>query len=58
MSLISLSQVLGLLLSGYLAKIMGVRALFITSGGGLILIAAAAYVAMRGRTIQSKSAVA
>jgi MFS family permease len=58
MSLISLSQVLGLLLSGYLAKIMGVRVLFITSGGGLILIAAAAYVAMRGRTIQGKSAVA
>jgi DHA3 family macrolide efflux protein-like MFS transporter len=58
MSLISLSQVLGLLLSGYLAKIMGVRVLFISSGGGLILIAGAAYVAMRGRTIQSKSAVA
>jgi MFS transporter, DHA3 family, macrolide efflux protein len=58
MSLISLSQVLGLLLSGYLAKIMGVRVLFMTSGGGLILIAAAAYVAMRGRTIQSRSAVA
>jgi MFS transporter, DHA3 family, macrolide efflux protein len=58
MSLISLSQVLGLLLSGYLAKIMGVRVLFITSGGGLILIAGAAYVAMRGRTIQSKSAAA
>jgi len=58
MSLISLSQVLGLLLSGYLAKMMGVRVLFITSGGGLILIAAAAYVAMRGRTIQGKSAVA
>jgi MFS transporter, DHA3 family, macrolide efflux protein len=58
MSLISLSQVLGLLLSGYLAKIMGVRVLFISSGGGLILIAAAAYLAMRGRTIQSRSAVA
>ncbi len=58
MSLISLSQVLGLLLSGYLANIMGIRSLFLTSGGGLILIAAAAYVAMRGRTIQSKSAVA
>jgi DHA3 family macrolide efflux protein-like MFS transporter len=58
MSLISLSQVLGLLLSGYLAKIMGVRVLFISSGGGLILIAAAAYLAMRGRTIQSKSAAA
>ncbi len=58
MSLISLSQVLGLLLSGYLAKIMGVRVLFMSSGGGLILIAAAAYVAMRGRTIQSKSATA
>jgi MFS transporter, DHA3 family, macrolide efflux protein len=58
MSLISLSQVLGLLLSGYLANVMGVRALFLTSGGGLILIAAAAYVAMRGRTIESKSAAA
>ena len=58
MSLISLSQVLGLLLSGYLANIMGVRSLFLTSGGGLILIAAAAYVAMRGRAIESKSAAA
>jgi len=58
MSLISLSQVLGLLLSGYLANVMGVRALFLTSGGGLILIAAAAYVAMRGRNIESKSATA
>ncbi len=58
MSLISLSQVLGLLLSGYLANIMGVRSLFLTSGGGLILIAAAVYVAMRGRTIESKSAAA
>ena len=58
MSLISLSQVLGLLLSGYLANVMGIRSLFLTSGGGLILIAAGAYVAMRGRTIQSKSAVA
>ncbi len=58
MSLISLSQVLGLLLSGYLANVMGIRSLFLTSGGGLIVIAAAAYVAMRGRTIQSKSAVA
>ncbi len=58
MSLISLSQVLGLLLSGYLANVMGIRPLFLTSGGGLILIAAGAYVAMRGRTIQSKSATA
>ena len=58
MSLISLSQVLGLLLSGYLANVMGVRSLFLTSGGGLIVIAAAAYVAMRGRTIESKSAAA
>jgi DHA3 family macrolide efflux protein-like MFS transporter len=58
MSLISLSQVLGLLLSGYLANLMGIRTLFISSGGALILIAAAAYVAMRGRTIQSKSATA
>jgi DHA3 family macrolide efflux protein-like MFS transporter len=58
MSLISLSQVLGLLVSGYMAKLMGIRPLFMTSGGALILIAAAAYIAMRGRTIQSKSAMA
>jgi DHA3 family macrolide efflux protein-like MFS transporter len=58
MSLISLSQVLGLLVSGYMAKLMGIRPLFMTSGGALILIAAAAYIAMRGRTIQSKSATA
>lgn len=58
MSLISLSQVLGLLLSGYLANIMGIRSLFITAGGGLILIAAATYIAMRGKTIESRSAAA
>src|SRR5450432_213243 len=58
MSLISLSQVLGLLLSGYMANIMGIRTLFLTCGGGLILIAAGAYFAMRGRTIESRRAVA
>jgi hypothetical protein len=41
-----------------MAKLMGIRPLFITSGGALILIAAATYFAMRGRTIQSKSAAA
>jgi MFS family permease len=58
MSLISLSQVLGLLLSGYLANIMGIRSLFLTSGGGLILLAAGTYVAMRGKTITGKPAAA
>lgn len=51
MSLISLAQVLGLLLSGYLAKILGIRPLFLASAVFLVLIAGAAYWMMRGRNV-------
>jgi DHA3 family macrolide efflux protein-like MFS transporter len=51
MSLISLAQVLGLLLSGYLARALGIRPLFMASAGLLALIAAAGYWMVRGRSI-------
>lgn len=44
MSLISLSQVMGLLLSGYLAQTLGIRRLFIASGVALEILGAAGYV--------------
>jgi MFS family permease len=50
MSLISVAQVLGLLLSGYLANALGIRPLFIASGGFLFVIAGAGYWLMRGRS--------
>jgi DHA3 family macrolide efflux protein-like MFS transporter len=49
MSLISLAQVLGLLLSGYLAQRLGIRALFLSCAGVLAVVSAAGYVWMRGR---------
>ena len=49
MSLIALSQVLGLLLSGYLAERLGIRPLFLTSAAFVAIIACAGYVFMRGR---------
>jgi DHA3 family macrolide efflux protein-like MFS transporter len=58
MSLISLAQVLGLLLSGYLAKILGIRPLFLASAVFLVLIAGAAYWMMRGRTVFDKGEAA
>jgi MFS transporter, DHA3 family, macrolide efflux protein len=50
MSLIAVAQVLGLLLSGYLAQRLGIRALFLTCAGMLVLVAAAGHVWMRGRS--------
>ena len=50
MSLIAVAQVLGLLLSGYLAQRLGIRALFLTCAGVLVLVAAAGHVWMRGRS--------
>jgi MFS transporter, DHA3 family, macrolide efflux protein len=47
MSLVSLSQVLGLLLSGYVAQALGMRGLFLACGGALALIAGAGHVWMR-----------
>lgn len=49
MSLISFAQVLGLLLSGYLAERLGIRPLFLACAGALVLISGAAYLFMRQR---------
>jgi MFS family permease len=53
LSLISISQVFGLLLSGYLAQRLGIRAVFIACAGVLAVISAAGYLLMRGRTSES-----
>jgi MFS family permease len=47
MSLISLAQVLGLLLSGYLAERLGIRPLFLASAGALALVSVAGFLFMR-----------
>ena len=49
MSLISISQVLGLLLSGYLAQKIGIRPVFMACAAVLALISALGYLMMRGR---------
>jgi len=49
MSLISLSQVFGLLLSGYLAQKLGIRSVFMACAGVLALISALGYLTMHGR---------
>ena len=51
MSLIALAQVLGLLLSGYLAHELGIRPLFLASAAVLALLAAGGYWIMRGRVL-------
>jgi MFS family permease len=51
MSLISFSQVFGLLLSGYLAQRLGIRPLFIACAGALAAISMAGYLMMRGRSV-------
>ena len=56
MSLISFSQVFGLLLSGYLAQRLGIRAVFIACAGVLAVISAAGYFLMHGRTPQVAAA--
>ena len=58
MSLIAVAQVLGLLLSGYLAQRLGIRPLFMASAGFLALIAAAGYFMLRGRTIAGQQQTA
>jgi len=50
MSLIAMSQVFGLMLSGYLAQKLGIRAVFIACAGALGLISIAGHFVMRGRT--------
>jgi DHA3 family macrolide efflux protein-like MFS transporter len=51
MSLISVAQVLGLLLSGYLAQRLGIRPLFLSCAGVLGLLSLIGYLMMRGRTV-------
>ena len=58
MSLISLSQVMGLLLSGYLAQQIGIRSLFLASAGFLAVVSTAGYLLMRGRSTESQSSAA
>jgi MFS family permease len=49
MSLISVSQVFGLLLSGYLAQKLGIRSVFMACAGVLAVISAVGYLTMHGR---------
>jgi MFS family permease len=49
MSMISLSQAVGLVFSGYLANLLGLRPLFVACAGVLALLAAAGYFAVRTR---------
>jgi MFS family permease len=49
MSLISISQVFGLLLSGYLAQKLGIRSVFMACAGVLAVISAIGYLTMHGR---------
>ncbi|HKR95657.1 MAG TPA: MFS transporter, partial [Candidatus Angelobacter sp.] len=50
MSLIAVSQVLGLMLSGYLAQKLGIRPLFLACAGVLALLSAIGYLMLRGRS--------
>ena len=56
MSLIAVSQVFGLLLSGHLAQKLGIRAVFLACAGALALISIAGHFLMRGRTAHSSGA--
>lgn len=58
MSLVSLAQVLGLLLSGYLAQALGMRALFLACGAVLAVVAIAGHVWMRERGALANAAPA
>ncbi len=49
MSLMWIGQVLGLVLSGFLAQKLGIRQLFLTSAGAMVVITAAGYLMMRGK---------
>jgi MFS family permease len=47
MSLIAMAQVLGLMISGYLAQLLGIRKLFVTSAIFLGILALAGYMLVR-----------
>ena len=51
--LIAVSQVFGLVLSGYLAQKLGIRAVFLACAGVLAVISLAGHFLMRGRTPHS-----
>ena len=55
-SLISIAQALGLLLSGYLAQKLGIRAVFFACASVLALISAGGYFLMRGRPAMTGAA--
>ena len=57
MSLISIAQVLGLLLSAYLAQRLGIRPLFLVCAAVLTVISAAGYLMMRGRPVAATQTV-
>jgi MFS family permease len=56
MSLIAFSQVFGLLLSGYLAQRLGIRAVFIACAGVLAVISTVGYFLTRRRSPQAATA--
>jgi MFS transporter, DHA3 family, macrolide efflux protein len=56
MSLVSVAQVAGLLLSGYLANKLGIRPLFVYCAGMLALLSLIGYLMMRGRTLAAAPA--
>jgi MFS family permease len=58
MSLISVSQVFGLLLSGYLAQKLGIRSVFMACAGALAVISAIGYLTMHGRHAAPEALVA
>ena len=58
MSLLSFSQIFGLLLSGFLAQALGIRPLFLACAAFLALIAAAGHWMMRSKTVRGATAQA
>jgi MFS transporter, DHA3 family, macrolide efflux protein len=58
MSLIAVSQVFGLLLSGYLAQKLGIRLVFMACAGMLGLISAVGFLTMRGRPAMADTSAA
>ncbi|MFI5103954.1 MAG: MFS transporter, partial [Terriglobales bacterium] len=56
MSLMWIGQVMGLLISGFLAQKLGIRPMFLASAGAMVLVTAAGYFMMRGRTHLAQTA--
>jgi MFS family permease len=58
MSLMQMGNVLGLLLSGVLAQKLGVRQLFLSSAGAMVVIVIAGYSFMRGKSHEAQKQAA